>query len=647
MPKIDMRMFSVVVQEWEEAAHGCKGAVLKKRLPLLGISQGTFYWKRQKHFGETGRNPPTTKGQRKRPEYEDAVKKIMLRKYHPNKGVQPLTTAEAQALAAQNGCELAAAIPEGTVNRIARELGLHPRVHRRENRFEASRPNELHHVDASRSRYFQCHRHRGGELVIKLSSKNFRNRDSSELREGVWIWGLVDDFSGLRVARYCVARDETAQDGIDFLEWAWSKVEAHNPFRGLPEVLYMDQGPLSKSRAFKRFCYEVAGVRLLVHEAWRPQATGKVETGWREVWRNFETKFFWDPGWKRREFSLAELNQELAWFLQERNRRPHRRLSLSKEEAWLRVVGVMDIDLGAWSQAFHREFRTLDTAGCFDFRSQVYQAQGMPYPGGVRAEVYLGVRDGAVLVADPRDGRKYSAVPFVPIPAGEYRRGELTPLEKLQQQHSIEAAGGDACPTKPISFRPEAYSNSVHPARHMEMRDIEVDLKHFSTTKSASTPKAPPMGTKMAENKIFRRYADRVGYRDAEREQIQEGDPRLRQIRQLARAAARYSIAAVVVKARHCNSGYRVGDRFILDVDGNFLTKLCPPRLCVYLISQVPLPVALINERLGEGLDPNQFHFMHQVRCLDVGVDCGGYGEVLLEITVVPRIKGSPASIPD
>jgi hypothetical protein len=51
------------------------------------------------------------------------------------------------------------------------------------------------------------------------------------------------------------------------------------------------------------------------------------------------------------------------------------------------------------------------------------------------------------------------------------------------------------------------------------------------------------------------------------------------------------------------------------------------------------VPVALINERLGEGLDPSQFHFMHQVRCLDVGVECGGYGEVRLEIKVVPRVK--------
>jgi hypothetical protein len=76
-----------------------------------------------------------------------------------------------------------------------------------------------------------------------------------------------------------------------------------------------------------------------------------------------------------------------------------------------------------------------------------------------------------------------------------------------------------------------------------------------------------------------------------------------------------------------------------LDVDGNFIPTFCPSRLCVYLVSQMAVPVALINERLSEGLDANQFHFMHQVRCLDVGVECSGYGEVMLEIQVVPRVK--------
>jgi uncharacterized repeat protein (TIGR04076 family) len=141
------------------------------------------------------------------------------------------------------------------------------------------------------------------------------------------------------------------------------------------------------------------------------------------------------------------------------------------------------------------------------------------------------------------------------------------------------------------------------------------------------------------ENKALERFGELVGYTETDLQYFQPGDPRVRQMEKLGRAAARYSIAAEVIRARNCNSGYRVGDKFILDVDGNFIPKFCPSRLCVYLISQMAIPVALINERLSEGLEPNQFHFMHQVRCLDVGVECGGYGEVMLEIKVVPRIK--------
>jgi len=144
----------------------------------------------------------------------------------------------------------------------------------------------------------------------------------------------------------------------------------------------------------------------------------------------------------------------------------------------------------------------------------------------------------------------------------------------------------------------------------------------------------------LTENKTLKRYAARVGYTEAEVEQFPEGDPRRRLIEHLARVAARYSIVAEVIQARHCNSGYRVGDKFVLDVAGNFLPELCPKRMCVYLLSQLAIPVALINERLSEGLDPNQFHFLHQVRCPDAGVECAGYGEVRVEIkAVTPRIK--------
>ena len=139
------------------------------------------------------------------------------------------------------------------------------------------------------------------------------------------------------------------------------------------------------------------------------------------------------------------------------------------------------------------------------------------------------------------------------------------------------------------------------------------------------------------DDQIIKRYGERVGYNGAELEKFKEGSHQVRQVERLSRAAPKHTIEAEVVKSRHCNSGYKTGDKFILDVDGNFINKLCPKRMCVYLVSQLTIPVALINERLSEELDPNQFHFMHYVRCPDVGVDCAGYGEVMLRVHVVPR----------
>jgi uncharacterized repeat protein (TIGR04076 family) len=138
---------------------------------------------------------------------------------------------------------------------------------------------------------------------------------------------------------------------------------------------------------------------------------------------------------------------------------------------------------------------------------------------------------------------------------------------------------------------------------------------------------------------IIRRYGDRVGYTSSELEMFHEKGHRIRHVKRLSQAAPLYSIEAEVVQARHCNSGHEKGQRFVLDVDGNFITKLCPKKMCVYLVSQLVVPVAQINERLSEGHDPDDFHFMRVVRCPDAGVECLGYGDVMLRVRVVPRTR--------
>ncbi len=143
-------------------------------------------------------------------------------------------------------------------------------------------------------------------------------------------------------------------------------------------------------------------------------------------------------------------------------------------------------------------------------------------------------------------------------------------------------------------------------------------------------------------NDPVKRYIDRVGYTSKEAERFLEKGHRPRHVRRLFEAAPSYSIEAEVVRARHCNSGHVKGQKLVLDVDGNLITKLCPKKVCVYLVSQLTIPVALVNERLSEGCEPDGFHFMRFVRCPDVGVECLGYGEVMMRIRVIPRADVMP-----
>ena len=141
----------------------------------------------------------------------------------------------------------------------------------------------------------------------------------------------------------------------------------------------------------------------------------------------------------------------------------------------------------------------------------------------------------------------------------------------------------------------------------------------------------------MDRTELLQRFAKHLGYSEAQAAALAADGPRARFVEALSAASAEYLFVAEVLRAEHCNSGYRPGDRFVLDAAGNLISKRCPQRLCVFLVSQLALPVALMNERLCAGLEPSGIFFMRQTRCLDTGVACKGYGEVLVEVRAVLR----------
>ena len=96
------------------------------------------------------------------------------------------------------------------------------------------------------------------------------------------------------------------------------------------------------------------------------------------------------------------------------------------------------------------------------------------------------------------------------------------------------------------------------------------------------------------------------------------------------------TIVIEVIAAQNCNSRYRVGDRFYFDGSGNLLTKLCPSRVCFGAMAPMTGLIGAAHELFYAGVDPNELRFK-RASCVDVGLQCGGWGRVIMEIKVEQR----------
>lgn len=96
-----------------------------------------------------------------------------------------------------------------------------------------------------------------------------------------------------------------------------------------------------------------------------------------------------------------------------------------------------------------------------------------------------------------------------------------------------------------------------------------------------------------------------------------------------------------VAESKGCNSNHKVGDRFYFDFAGNILTELCPPKICGYSLNSAMMMIFAANEMLYAGVDPAEIRFK-RASCFDVGIECGGWGRIVLELKV-ERTSVTPA----
>ena len=118
-------------------------------------------------------------------------------------------------------------------------------------------------------------------------------------------------------------------------------------------------------------------------------------------------------------------------------------------------------------------------------------------------------------------------------------------------------------------------------------------------------------------------FKKHLGYNDEEMKKFRE-NPRNEEILSKAPGLMNKTIVAEVVESHGCNSQHKVGDKFYFDGSGNLITKLNPKRICVYALSTVAPLIFTANE-------------LNRTGCFDVGVRCGGWGRVVMEVRLEDR----------
>ena len=134
--------------------------------------------------------------------------------------------------------------------------------------------------------------------------------------------------------------------------------------------------------------------------------------------------------------------------------------------------------------------------------------------------------------------------------------------------------------------------------------------------------------------KIIKKH---LGYSKEEME-IFRSNPRNEDVLSKAPELQSKTIIVEIIESHGCNSQHKVGDKFYFDGAGNLLTKLCPKKICVYALSAISAQIFTTNELLYAGVDPNEMRFK-RTGCFDVGLECGGWGRIVMEINVEDRRK--------
>ena len=304
---------------------------------LYGVSSTTVYralhaFPTPRAAHRTDRGTPRVLPKAELERYCELIAALKLRT--TNKQGRHLSTQRAIELLEQYGVETSQGLmraPQGvlhktTINVYLRQWHLdHPRLTRQPPavRFEAEHSNDCWQFDMSPSDLKHI------EVPAWI--------DPSKGEPTLMLFSVVDDRSGVSYMEYRCVYGEDAESALRFLFNAMApKADPAFPFQGRPQLLYLDNGPVAKSRVFHTVM-QALGIAWQTHVAAGKDGTrvtarskGKVERPFRTVKEAHETLYhFHKPD------TEAQANEWLLRFLLRYNAQPHRSQPHARQADWL------------------------------------------------------------------------------------------------------------------------------------------------------------------------------------------------------------------------------------------------------------------------------------------------------------------------
>jgi hypothetical protein len=359
-----------------------------------------------------------------------------------NKKGRHLSTAEAIRLLEEYGVQT----PDGpvrapkdvltktTVNRYLKRWGYDRETLGRPPpavRFQARHSNECWHFDLSPS-----------DLKQVEKPEWFEEGRGHPL---LMLYSVVDDRSGVAYQEYHGVYGEDVEAALRFLFAAMApKGEESLPFQGIPAMLYLDNGPIAKSRVFRRVM-DYLGIDVRTHMPQRKdsrkataRAKGKVERPFRTVKEMHETLFhFHKPETER------EANDWLLRFLIRYNGMSHRSEPHSRLDDWLQNLPETGLrTMCDWERfctfAREPEPRLVGVDARIHIGTTEYEVD--PDLAGETVILWWGLFDTELYVEHGE--RRYGPYTPVggPIPLHRYRRFKKTRTEKRAERVEALAA---------------------------------------------------------------------------------------------------------------------------------------------------------------------------------------------------------------